>query len=122
MNIENFFPKFPNIFNYQSAILNPYDNDFNDAIVTKKEFETLKLKKYEELTAKDDLKLNKYEKLRRGTVGDLSSSEKKDFKMLNHQKIISRFFSSLTPYDQLLLFHEMEAITHFIKRRICFIK
>lgn len=93
MNIENFFPKFPNIFNYENDILNPYDGDFNDVIVTKKEFETLKL--------------SKYEKLKTSAKGE----------QYDHQKIISRFFSSVTPYDQLLLFHEMEAITHFIKRR-----
>ena len=83
MNIENFFPKFPNIFNYESAILNPYEEDFNNAIVTKKEFETLKLSKYEELKEK--------------IMGE----------QYKHQKIISRFLSSVTPYDQLLLFHEM---------------
>lgn len=82
MNIENFFPKFPNIFNFENAILNPYDEDFNDAIVTKKEFETLKLDKYEKLGVE------------RG-------------EQYNHQKIISRFLSSVTPYNELLLFHEM---------------
>jgi hypothetical protein len=104
MNIENFFPKFPNIFNYESAILNPYEEDFNNAIVTKKEFENLKLSKYEELNKK------------------VLKDEKLKGEKYNHQKIISRFFSSVTPYDQLLLFHEMEAITYFIKTGKRFIK
>lgn len=82
MNIENFFPKYPNIFNFENPILNPYDEDFNNVIVTKKEFETLKLDKYEKL-----------------------GIEKGD--QYNHQKIISRFLSSVTPYNELLLFHEM---------------
>lgn len=83
INIENFFPKYPNIFNFKDAILNPYIDDFNDVIVNKKEFETLKLHRFEKLVTK-------------GTG-----------EHYNHQKIISRFMSSVTPYNELLIFHEM---------------
>lgn len=84
MEIENFFPKYPNIFKFNDPLLNPYfDKDFNDAIVTKKEFESLKLPRFEKIAVK-------------------GSGEQ-----YNHQKIISRFMSSVTPYNELLLFHEM---------------
>jgi superfamily II DNA or RNA helicase len=84
MNLENFFPKYPNILKSENPLLNPYDNqEFNDAIVTKKEFESLKLDQFEKLIIR-------------------GSGEQ-----YNHQKIISRFLSSVTPYNELLLFHEM---------------
>lgn len=81
-DITNFLPKYPNINNYTENYLNPYEDDFYESIFKKKEF-------YEE-------KLDKYEPL---------PDEKG--KLLKNQKIISRFFSSYTPYDQLLLVHEM---------------
>lgn len=84
MEIENFFPKYPNIFKFEDPRLNPYQGQtFNDVIVTKKEFESLKLPRIEKLATK-------------GTG-----------EQYNHQKIISRFMSSVTPYNGLLLFHEM---------------
>lgn len=84
MEIENFFPKYPNIFKFEDPLLNPYQGKpFGDAIVTKKEFEILKLPRFEKLVTK-------------GTG-----------EQYNHQKIISRFMSSVTPYNELLLFHEM---------------
>lgn len=84
IEIENFFPKYPNIFKFEDPRLNPYqDQAFGDAIVTKKEFESLKLPRFEKLVAK-------------GTG-----------EQYNHQKIVSRFMSSMTPYNELLLFHEM---------------
>jgi SNF2 family DNA or RNA helicase len=83
MEIENFMPKYPNIFNFDDPLFNPYDEDFADMIVTKKELQTLKLSKTEDGT-----------KLKRGEY-------------YNHQKMITRFMSSLTPYNELLLFHEM---------------
>jgi len=84
MEIEDFFPKYPNIVKFNDQLLNPYpDKEFNDAIVTKKEFESLKLPRFERLATK-------------GTG-----------EQYNHQKIISRFMSSVTPYNELLLFHEM---------------
>jgi len=84
MQIEDFFPKYPNIFKLENPLLNPYNGeDFNDAIVTKKEFATLKLPKTEKMAIK-------------GTG-----------EQYNPQKIIARFMSSVTPYNELLLFHEM---------------
>ena len=84
MEIENFFPKYPNIVKFEDPLLNPYQGqEFGDAIVTKKEFGSLKLPKYEKLATK-------------GTG-----------EQYNHQKIIARFMSSVTPYNELLLFHEM---------------
>lgn len=58
------------------------DENFNTKISQKKELNDYKLEKYEKFPEKP---------------GDL----------FNHQKLISRFFSSNTPYDQLLLFHDM---------------
>ena len=62
----------------------PYidDKNFNTKISQKKELYDYKLEPYEKFPEKP---------------GDL----------FNHQKLISRFFSSNTPYDQLLLFHDM---------------
>jgi len=82
MNIADFLPKYPNIQNVSSeGLLNPYDAPFNDVIVSKKEFADLKLHRVETVRGRGD----KY----------------------NHQKIIARFLASMTPYDQILLFHEM---------------
>uniref|UniRef100_A0A6C0E1M7 Helicase ATP-binding domain-containing protein n=1 Tax=viral metagenome TaxID=1070528 RepID=A0A6C0E1M7_9ZZZZ len=58
------------------------DDNFNTKISQKKELNDYKLENYEKFPEKP---------------GDL----------FNHQKLISRFFSSNTPYDQLLLFHDM---------------
>jgi hypothetical protein len=82
MEIENFFPKYPNIFQTDYETLNPYDESFEDVIVNKKEFHMLKLDKTE-------------------------NKVKKKGEAYLHQKIISRFLSSFTPYNELLLFHEM---------------
>ena len=78
-DIINFLPQYSNINNYDYSFLNPYDN-FYESIYEKKEFYDEKLEKIE--------------------------SVKKD-NPLKHQKIIARFMSSYTPYDQLLLLHEM---------------
>jgi len=83
MEIENFFPKYPNIVKFEDPLLNPYSEDFNDVIVTKKEFESLKLPLSEKIVMKGS--------------GD----------QYNHQKIVARFMSSVSPYNELLLFHEM---------------
>jgi len=81
MDISDFLPKYPNIQNSSEDVLNPYDDPFNDVIVSKKEFSELKLKRFETIQGRGE----KY----------------------NHQKIIARFMASMTPYDQLLLFYEM---------------
>lgn len=83
MDIESFFPKYPNIHKLKgSPFINPYNDDpFNDVIVNKKEFKELKLAHDEPIPMPGE--------------------------QFNHQKIITRFLSSKTPYDELLLFHEM---------------
>lgn len=83
-DIKNFLPKYPEILRYSDSNLNPYPSGkFNDLIASKKEFSDLKLAKTEAIVKK-------------GTG-----------LQYDHQKIISRFMSSKTPYNQLLLFHEM---------------
>lgn len=82
LDIANFLPKYPNIIKEGDTLLNPYNNDFYEAIFKKKEFYDEKLPVIEEFPE---------------SAGDL----------MKHQHIIARFFSSRTPYDQLLLLHEM---------------
>ena len=84
LSVERFIPKYPNIFKFEDPLMNPYQSkDFNDVIVSKKEFAELKLPRVEKLARK-------------------GAGEK-----YNHQKIVTRFMSSVTPYNELLLFHEM---------------
>lgn len=80
MEIIDFMPKYPNINNYSDDIFNPYLEDFNLSIFKKKEFYDEKLPKIEKFPEKP---------------GD----------QFKHQKIIARFLSSRTMYDQLLLTH-----------------
>ena len=82
MNIEDFLPKYPNINKSEYDILNTYDTEFNDTIFRKKEFYDERLDEVENLPSE------------KGTL-------------MKHQKIISRFLSSHTMYDELLLIHEM---------------
>jgi superfamily II DNA or RNA helicase len=82
MEIIDFLPKYPNINNYNNDIFNPYLEDLNYVIFNKKEFYDERLPVVEPFPEQP---------------GDL----------MKHQKIISRFFSSRTLYDQLLLVHEM---------------
>ncbi len=81
-DIIEFLPKYPNIVQEQQELFNPYNNEFYENIYHKKEFYDEKLDKTEEFPEE---------------VGEL----------LKHQKIIARFFTSHTNYDQLLLVHEM---------------
>jgi len=81
-DIIEFLPKYPSIGDQEGDQYNPYDEDFYQAIYRKKELYDFRLKKTEDLPDKP---------------GDLQ----------DHQTIISRLFSSYTPYDNLLLFHEM---------------
>ena len=80
--VTNFLPKYPNITDQDYPELNPYEDDFYQAIYNKKEFFDEKLEPYEAPP---------------GRQGDL----------LKHQKFISKFLSGYTLYDGLLLFHEM---------------
>lgn len=85
-NIEDFLPKYPNIFKLSDDIFNTYDSGtFEENIYKKKEFNQNKLEKIENFPSK---------------AGDL----------FNHQKIIADFLSSHTLYDQLLLFLEMGCV------------
>ena len=80
MEIIDFIPKYPNINNYTDDMFNPYIEDLNLVIFKKKEFYDEKLAEIEPIPSK---------------LGD----------QMKQQKIIARFFSSRTMYDQLLLFH-----------------
>jgi SNF2 family DNA or RNA helicase len=80
--ITRFLPKYPNVVPYDDDLLNPYEGKFYDSIYRKKEFYDLRLSKIESVPEKP---------------GDL----------MNHQKIIARYLSSHTPYNGVLLFHEM---------------
>ena len=81
-DITIFLPKYPNIEKLESEFLNLYEDNFNETIYKKKEFYDLKLEEKEEFPTKQ---------------GEL----------FNHQKIISRFLSSKTLYNNILLVHEM---------------
>ena len=84
-DITDFLPKYPNVNNTDINFLNPYEEDFYTSIFKKKEFYDEKLERTENLPEEK---------------GDL----------LKHQKIISRFMSSHTPYDRLLLVHSMGCV------------
>jgi hypothetical protein len=82
VKIEDFLPKYPNIFNDElNDDLNPYP-DFYTSVYNKKEFRDQILKKTEDVPDKKGI-------------------------LMKNQVFISRFLSSKTPYDQILLFHEM---------------
>ena len=82
-DITEFLPKYPNINNYDTEydFLNTYNENFNLAVFKKKEFNDNILEPYEDFPKKGEL--------------------------LKAQETISRFFSSRTPYDRLLLLWEM---------------
>jgi superfamily II DNA or RNA helicase len=79
--LEDFFPKYPNIEKSQDPLLNVYHDDFNQAIYNKQEFAELKLERAE---IKDP--------------GEI---------LYKAQKIVARFISGHTDYDGILLVHEM---------------
>lgn len=88
LNILNFLPAYPNINEYTENELNPYSSVIEDppkvfatALYKKKEFYDERLLEEEEMPG----------------VGE----------PYKHQKIIARFLSSHTIYDQILLLHEM---------------
>jgi hypothetical protein len=82
MDILDFLPKYPNIDQTKYSVLNPYEDGFYEAIFHKKEFYELKLDRTE-IFPKERGMLTKY------------------------QKTIARYMSSHTPYDRLLLVHQM---------------
>ena len=79
-NILEFLPKYSNVRNFENNILNPYNN-FNLSIASKKEFD-------EERISKNYVPVE----------GE---------KLFKAQRFVMKFLSSYTPYDNLLLFHEM---------------
>jgi len=81
-NIIDFLPIYPNINPLTDDIFNPYDITFNNSIYEKKEFYDNRLDEIENFP-----------------------DEKGE--LMKHQKIISIFLSSYTPYNSLLLMHEM---------------
>ena len=83
MEIEDFLPRYPNIQKVENNLFNPYNREeFRDIISSKKEFVDLKLPSVETLPDRPG-------------------------EMFNHQEMIARFLSSNTPYNELLLYHEM---------------
>lgn len=82
MNIEDFLPKYPNIVKKDDIMLNPYDKGFYESIFRKREFYDERLEETEDVPTE------------KGTL-------------MKHQKIVSRFLSSHTMYDELLLVHSM---------------
>ena len=85
IDITNFLPKYPNISPMEEKNLNPYETDFYETIYKKNEFYQNKLEKIEKFPE------NKGQ-------------------LMNHQKLVARFFSSNTLYDELLLVHEMGCV------------
>jgi len=81
-DIINFLPKYPNIQKLDDDLLNPYKEDFYEAIYKKKEFYDNRLEAKENIPDKTGM-------------------------LMKHQKLQARFFSSHTMYDELLLLHEM---------------
>ena len=82
LDIADFLPKYPNIEPFENALFNPYEEDFYESIYKKKEFYDERLEKVEAFPSNPGV-------------------------LMNHQKLIARFLSSYTIYDQLLLVHEM---------------
>lgn len=83
LDIEDFLPKYSDVKKSKYPLFNPYtDKNFYQSIYFKKEF-------YDE-------KLPRVEAIPRGTG-----------QLFKHQKIVARFLSSHTPYDELLLAHSM---------------
>jgi superfamily II DNA or RNA helicase len=78
-----FLPKYPNVFKKREDLLNPYDENFAQAIFRKKEF------------------------FDQRATGEIVERPSQPGDLLKHQKLIARFVSSNTQYDELLLLHGM---------------
>ena len=79
---SEFLPKYPRIAAVDNIDLNPYNGEFYSTLYKKKEFYDLRLQPNEVTPNEPGM-------------------------LMNHQKIIARYMSSETPYQGLLLFHEM---------------
>lgn len=85
MNIEDFLPKYPNVYKSSYELLNPYNSeDFNQVIFKKKEF-------YDERQLKN--------------VNEDIPEEKG--MLMKHQNIIAKYMSTYTEYNAILLVHQM---------------
>lgn len=83
LEIEDFLPKYEDITKSKNSLFNPYTNkDFYESLYFKKEFYDEKLPRVESIPIEPG-------------------------QLFKHQKIISRFLSSHTPYNELLLAHSM---------------
>ena len=82
MDVKDFLPKYPNIEKSKYEVLNPYDDNFYEAIFRKKEFYENRLEKVEQFPREKGM-------------------------LTKHQKTIARYVSGHTPYDALLLVHSM---------------
>lgn len=82
MEIQDFLPKYPNVNKKKDPILNPYEDDFYEAIFRKKEFYDERLDKTEPIPTEKGV-------------------------LMKHQRIIARFLSSHTLYNELLIVHQM---------------
>ena len=82
MNIEDFLPKYPETVKSEEDILNPYEEDFYEALFKKKEFYENKLEEIEEFPSEKGI-------------------------LFKHQRTIARYLSSHTPYNALLIVHAM---------------
>lgn len=81
-DILNFLPKYPNIYELKNDLLNPYEDNFYEAIYKKKEFYDYRLQKTEDFPSKPG-------------------------QLMKHQELMARFLSSRTPYNGMLLIGEM---------------
>ena len=82
MDIIDFLPSYPNIENEDNDLLNPYKGGFNDILFRKKEFYENKLEKVEKIPNEKGV-------------------------LIKNQRSISRYMSSNTLYDGLLVLHDM---------------
>lgn len=89
-DITNFLPVYPNIYPIDNEIFQPYKTGFNQTLYRKKEFYDERLEQKENFPDKA------------GT-------------MTKQQRLISRLFSSYTPYDEMLLVHEMGCLDPLTK-------
>ncbi len=82
MDISDFLPKYPSVNSSKYNVLNPYTDNFYEAIFHKKEFYENKLDKTEVFPKEKGI-------------------------LMKYQQTIVRYLSSHTPYDRLLLVHFM---------------
>uniref|UniRef100_A0A6C0ELA5 N-acetyltransferase domain-containing protein n=1 Tax=viral metagenome TaxID=1070528 RepID=A0A6C0ELA5_9ZZZZ len=82
MDIKDFLPKYPNVNKSSYGVLNPYDDNFYQAIFRKKEFYDNRLDRVEVFPRERGM-------------------------LTKHQKTIAHYLSSNTPYNKLMLVHSM---------------